>query len=110
MTLSDAQSTRDNIDDELGSLLRRIGKIKTLTKVKEELLTAAEERARQEGYLRFSGGFRTYILQRRGSHCLITVPADQKGALQVFREKRVRLICVAYGHNISSRIYMAKPL
>jgi len=69
-----------------------------------------EAKAIEQGYKKFSGGFRTYLLQARGYHSLLNVPADQKGALAPFRGKRIRLICIDYGNNVSSRIYVAKSI
>ena len=98
----------DNVKDDIGMLLEELSLLGTWTNAKRQLTEQIQKRAIQEGYLKFSGGYRTYLLQQRGSYCLIDVPSDQKGALSVFRGKRIRLICIDYGNNVSTRIYLAK--
>ncbi len=100
----------DSLNDQIGRCLRRVHAIPTWTTVKvsefEELIRLCE----QERYLRFRGDYRDYHLERKGQSCLLDVPENQRGALKIFRGKRVRLICEGSWNRYGGRQFLAKQI
>lgn len=100
----------DDLPDAIGNCLRAFNDIPTWTKAKNEMFDAFLTLAHREKYLEFRGDFRDYHLQRKGQHCLYVVPVDQRGALQVFAGKKVRLICGGKWNAREGRIFHAKVI
>jgi len=110
MALNVENKLDDDIQDEIGLLLRQLEAISTWTRVKSDLFLAVCTQAKAEKYKAFKGDCRQYHLQRVGSHCLYDVPLTQRGALAVFAGKRVRLICGRSWDAYSGRYYLAKAI
>jgi hypothetical protein len=100
----------DNLDDDVGKCLQRLHANPTWTAEKvsefEELLRLCK----LQRYFRFTGDFRDYHLERKGQSCLYDVPANQRGALEKFRGKRVRLICEGAWNQYAGRHFLAKSV
>ena len=100
----------DRLDDDVGKCLQRLHAIPTWTSEKvaefEELLALCK----RERYLRFTGDYRDYHLERKGQSCLYDVPVNQWGALQKFRGRRIRLICEGAWNQYAGRHFLAKSV
>ena len=101
---------RDDLEDALGDLLRRLNTMPTWTKEKINLYGEVETEAKKLKYKRFRGDCRRYHIQRKGDHGLFDVPIDKRGALAPFQGKRIRLICAGSWDQYSGRFYLAKPI
>lgn len=110
MTTNLPHTIVDNIDDSIGTHLRTLQAIRTWTGEKAQLFKTVERLATTQRYLRFTGDFRDYPIEHKGQSCLYDVPATQRGALQVFRGKRIRLICAGKTDGRAGRSYFAKPI
>jgi hypothetical protein len=110
MSLCVLDKIDDDIDDELGRLLRQLRTMPTWTDEKKRLFKEASEVASRENYLRFTGDFRDYNVVRNGDSCLYDVPPTQRGALAAFRGERVRLICAGRTDRHTGRVFLAKPV
>jgi hypothetical protein len=108
MSLWPEQQIPDSLDDEVGKCLQRFHAIRTWTSAKAELFKQLERLTSKERYLRFSGDFRDYHLERKGQSCLYDVPHTQRGALSKFRGSRIRLICAGAWDQYSGRVFLAK--
>lgn len=100
---------REKIDD----LLCQLNAISTWTGQRLKILEEIKRIIEADGYLVFSGDFRTYGLQTKGSWRFLKVPSTQRGALSKFRGKMVRLICISYVSKWSGyagRIFAAKAV
>lgn len=100
---------REKIDD----LLCQLNAISTWTGQRLNILEEIKRIIETEGYIVFSGDFRTYGLQTKGSWRFLNVPLTQRGALSKFRGKTVRLICISYSSKWSGyagRIFAAKAV
>jgi len=110
MTLMAEDKIHDDLQDDIGLILRQLEEIPTWTKRKFELFSVVCAKAKTEKYKGFRGDCRQYHLQRVGSHCLYDVPSKQRGALAVFAGMRVRLICGGRWDQYSGRYYYAKAI
>lgn len=108
--LTNLSVIRDDVEDELGHLLRQLNTIPTWTKGKIDLYGDVEKEAKRQNYKSFKGDCRRYPLQRKGDHILCDVPENKRGSLSVFRGKRIRLICAGSWDQYSGRFYFAKPI
>ena len=108
MALSVEDRIEDNLPDAIGKCLRAFNQIPTWNKEKIELFDAFLRLASKEKYLEFTGDFRDYHLQRKGQHCLYVVPENQRGALQIFAGKKIRLVCGGKWNEGEGRIFHAK--
>jgi hypothetical protein len=100
----------DSLEDEIGLCLRRLHATPTWTTVKSELFEQLMGLAKRERYMRFTGDFRDYHLERKGQSCLYDVPLGQRGALKKFRGKRIRLICAGAWDQYAGRFFLAKTI
>jgi hypothetical protein len=100
----------DNIDDSIGAHLRALQALPTWTAAKAHLFRTVAKLAIAQRYLYFTGDFRDYPIEHKGQSCLYDVPSTQRGALQVFRGKRIRLICAGKTDGRAGRSYFAKPI
>lgn len=100
----------DQVEDELGVLLRRLNDIPSWTKEKHQAFEEIRRLAKKRKYKFFKGHCRTYHLQRKGDHGLFDVPPNKRGALAEFRGKRVRLVCGGAWDQYSDRWYFAGPI
>ncbi len=110
MAFNPEDQLEDNVEDAVGRCLRAFNLIPTWTNAKHEMFREFLRLAKKEKYLEFRGDFRDYHLERKGQHCLYLVPINQRGALQVFAGKRVRLICGGKWNQREGRIFHAKPI
>jgi hypothetical protein len=110
LSLTYSQKITDDIDDEIGRRLRALGLIRTWNGEKMRLFSEVDELAKQERYLRFTGDFRDYHIEHKGSCCLYDIPPTQRGALQIYRGKRVRLICAGKTDARAGRLFFAKAV
>lgn len=98
----------DSLEDEIGPCLRRLHATPTWTTVKSQLFEQLMCLTKRERYMRFTGDFRDYHLERKGQSCLYDVPLGQRGALKKFRGKRIRLICEGAWDQYAGRFFLAK--
>jgi len=98
----------DSIDDEVGLCLRKLHANPTWTTEKTQLFEQLMARTKRERYMRFTGDYRDYHLERYGQSCLYEVTLDQRGALKKFRGKRIRLICEGAWDQYAGRCFLAK--
>jgi hypothetical protein len=98
----------DNLQDPIGKCLKAFNVIPTWTNAKNAKFDECLKLAKKENYLEFRGDFRDYHLPKKGQHCLYVVPLNQRGALQVFAGKKVRLICGGKWNQREGRIFLAQ--
>lgn len=110
MAVEEAYRYPDNLDDEVGRLLREIRSIPTWTTQKFEVFAAFERLARRQGYLLFTADMRDYNLPGSGNSCLYQVPLAQRGALKKFAGRFIRIVCGGKSNRYSGRYYYAKPV
>ena len=110
MALQLEDQIEDNLSDSIGNCLSAISKIPTWTNAKHAMFDEFLKLAKKEKYLEFRGDFRDYHLERKGQHCLYVVPINQRGALQVFAGKKVRLICSGKWNQREGRIFHVKVI
>ncbi len=109
MTLKFETKIADDLPDAVGRCLHRLNAVPTWTREKHDLFDEFEKLAHAAGYLKFTGDWRDYHLQRKGEHCLYMIPPGQRGALAVFAGKRVRLVCGGGWNPYGDRYFFAKP-
>lgn len=107
MPLLASQQLADDIDDPIGRLLRDLGKLPRWTNKKYAIFAEFVTLARETGYILFTGDFRDYHIEHKGSHCLYDIPKTQRGALRVFAGHRVRLVCVGKSDGRAGRHFFA---
>ncbi len=100
----------DFLEDEVGLCLRNLHAIETWTAQKVKLFDLLEDLTKRGRYFSFTGDYRDYHLERKGQSCLYDVPMSQRGALKIFRGKRVRLICAGAWNQYAGRFFLAKPV
>jgi hypothetical protein len=100
----------DSIDDSIGAHLRDFQALPTWTAEKALAFRTVSKLAAAERYLYFTGDFRDYPIEHKGDSCLYDVPTTQRGALKVFRGKRIRLICAGKTDGRAGRSYFAKSI
>jgi hypothetical protein len=110
MTLKLEDQIKDDLQDEVGKCLRALNKVPIWNKDKHAMFDAFLKLAETENYLEFKGDYRDYHLQRKAEHCLYVVPENQRGALQVFAGKKVRVICGGRWNARDGRIFHAKAI
>ena len=87
----------DNIKDDIRPLLKSLDKRTCWNAEAKHSLINLIKLLKKKKYISFIGHSNRYHLTRIGSSCLYDVPTFRKGALAVFRGKRVRVICVSSG-------------
>jgi len=108
MGLKVCDQIEDLLADEVGICLRMFHANQTWAAVKFELFEELMALTKRERYQRFTGDYRDYYLQRKGQSCLYDVPIGQRGALEKFQDKRIRLICEGAWDQYSGRFFLAK--
>jgi len=108
--LLSSQKLTDNLKDEISFAIHQFNCIKTWDKQKKNIYDSIERMLESEKYIQFTADSRDYHLYRKGESCLYDVPANQQGALKVFRNKRVRLVCAGAWNAYSGRFYYAKEV
>ena len=98
----------DSLEDDVGKCLQRLHSIPTWTAGKKSVFEELLRLCKQQRYLRFTGDFRDYHLERKGQSCLYDVPANQRGALEKFRGMRIRLICEGAWNQYAGRYFLVK--
>ena len=110
MAIDDAHRYPDNLDDEIGRVLRDLRSIPTWTARKFEIYAEFASLARKKGYLHFTADVRDYRLSGSGNSCLYQVPFNQRGALSVFAGRFIRVVCGGKSNRYSGRHYYANPV
>ena len=87
----------DNIKDDIRTLLKSLDKRTCWNAEAKQSLNNLIELLKKKKYISFIGHPNRYHLTRIGSSCLYDVPTYRKGALALFRGKRVRLVCISSG-------------
>lgn len=98
----------DTASDEIGRILAQAAAIKTMTKVKRDLIAQAVGVMESAGYVSIRGTYQSYNLSRIGESCQYDVPLDRRGALLPFRGKRVRVVC-SENTGRNGRVFLAGP-
>ena len=87
----------DDFRDEVGSLVKAINQIPTVTAQKRALVAELKKVASGHGYITFSAGNHRWHIGRIGESYLYRVPENKTGYLKPFRGQVVRVICVGSG-------------
>ena len=87
----------DNVDDVIGTKVRRMQSIEGWTAEKKRLRSDLEAICPWFGYVGWTVDPRDYLVQRVGESFLYDVPINKRGNLAAFRGKRVRVICLGSG-------------
>lgn len=110
MALQAQNQITDSLDDDVGKCLRRLHAIPTWTAEKVSEFEELQRLCKRQRYVRFTGDYRDYHLERKGQSCLYDVPLNQRGALEKFRGRRVRLICEGAWDQYAGRHFLAKSV
>ena len=110
MALRAQNQIADSLDDDVGRCLQQLHAVPTWTAEKVSYFEELMRLCKRQRYLRFTGDFRDYHLERKGQSCLYDVPLNQRGALQKFQGKRVRLICEGAWNPYAGRFFLAKKV
>jgi hypothetical protein len=110
MALRFENQITDDLSDDVGRCLQTLHAHPTWTAAKVAAFKDLEELTARKGYLRFTGDFRSYHLERKGESCLYDIPMTQRGALQPFRGQRVRLICAGGWDPYAGRYFLVKAV
>ena len=94
---------------DIHTVLRELSEIETWTRRRHELKEELDVLLTDAKYLSFTVDARQAPLNSFGDHEVIEVPANKRGALQVFRGKRVHLIRLVTGR-YSSVEFAAKAV
>ena len=95
----------DEIKDDVYEIVAKLNLYKTWTKEKHQIKNQLIELLNKKKYISFYSLVSRFIVTSIGSSYLYDVPATKRGHLSIFRNKRVRIICVSSGR--FWRIYMA---
>jgi hypothetical protein len=87
----------NNVDDVIQPLLQKLKARKGWNAQVRTDLDKLEAKLTKKNYITFTGRPNRYHLSRLGDSCLYDVPTYRKGALMLFRGKRVRIVCVGSG-------------
>jgi hypothetical protein len=68
----------DSLDDGVGVCLRKLHLNPTWTAVKIQLFEQLMALTKRDKYIRFTGDYRDYHLERKGQSCLYDVPLNQR--------------------------------
>ena len=98
----------DEIDDAVGNLCRAISDIETWNGEKKRKSLELVKLVSDENYKVFEGDVRTYGLGWIGESVLLDVEEKQRGHLQEFRGRKIRIVCVGTGRY--RRKYAAKQV
>lgn len=90
------QQLPDRTNDLIGAAIDKFNDLTSWTFEKKSRRAELERVLGLHGYVRFSGNWKRYHLQRIGQSCHYNVPTARRGHLQPFRGERVRLVCVGY--------------
>ncbi|MDB9704048.1 hypothetical protein OAA86_08150 [Rhodospirillales bacterium] len=103
------QKLEDKIEDDLGDEISNISnKMMAKRTWDGECVQFFEELKKlldKKKYKAFDGDCRRYFLTRKGETCLFDVPTEQRGFLEQFKGKRIRLICMGGWNAYSDRWY-----
>ena len=114
MSLKIEDQIIDDFRDNIWNCLDSLHSVSSWSKEKFGKFAELEKRLQDEGYLKFTGDYRDYHLERKGQACLYVIPETQRGALKVFRGKLIRLICAGSwdqygGRYLFGQIHVDKP-
>jgi hypothetical protein len=96
--MPDVSDTRpDPLTDDVGALLRKLNARAGWTQEAVDLLDELLALLKRKKYYRFDGHPSRYHLQGIGESYVYDVPMTQRGHLERFRGKTVRVVCVSSG-------------
>jgi hypothetical protein len=95
----------DNLGDEISVICAKMTAKNTWNKESVQLFTDLEKLLSAKKYKEFAGDWRRHHLTRKGESCLFDVPTDQRGFLEKYRGKRIRLVCMGGWNAYSDRWY-----
>ena len=108
--LNPSHKMADNLKDDISLAFHLFKSIETWDKQKKGIYDSIEKMLVERKYLRFTGDSRQYHLYRKGESCLYDVPYNQQGALKIFRNKRIRLVCAGAWNAYTGRFYYANEV
>ena len=106
MTVDPDAKILETYKGKIGRLLKEIGKQERMTAIKRELVNQLMVIAEKDGYETFYAQSGGYKISAIGESYLYDVSERKKGALEPFRGKRVRIMCVGSGKQ-AARVFMA---
>ncbi len=95
--MDQSRKFEDDVNDEVGQFLKKFNQIERWVKEKHTLNTEMIKLLKKKRYIEFSGSPYRYGLQRIGESYLYDVPINQRGNLEKFSGKRIRIVCVLSG-------------
>ncbi len=84
----------DCYDDELANSIAQLSKLETWDAEAKRLFAQIERLCQTNKFIYFTGDYRDYHLTRKGQSAIYDVPMNQRGILDRFRGKRVRIVCM----------------
>jgi hypothetical protein len=97
----------DDYKDDLALAIHKLSQLQTWDAEAKEIFKDIEKICERKKYKKFSGDFRDYHLTRKGQSAIYVVPLNQRGSLEVFKGKRVRLICLGGWDSYAGRWFYA---
>ena len=97
----------DCYDDELANSIAQLSKLETWGAEAKKLYSKIESLCKRKKFIRFSGDYRDYHLTRKGQSAIYDIPLNQRGTLEKFRGKRVRIICLGGWDSYAGRWFYA---
>ncbi len=104
--INEDEVIEDNIDDDVGKLLRLLRREESWTPTKHQLKQDLIKLLEQKKYIYFGGHAHRYQVGWIGGSYLYQVPLNRRGHLKRFRGECVRIICVGTGR-YNDREFMA---
>ena len=95
--MDQSRKFKDDLGDEIGQALKQFNGIDRWVKEKYSLKADLIKLLKRKRYKEFSGCPYRYSIQRIGESYLYDVPENQRGNLEKFSGKRVRIVCVGSG-------------
>jgi UDP-2,3-diacylglucosamine pyrophosphatase LpxH len=97
----------DSYKDELAVSIAQLEKLETWDAEAKQLFKKIERLCQRKKFIFFTGDFRDYHLTRKGQSAIYDVPMNQRGKLEKFRGKRVRVICMGGWDSYAGRWFYA---
>ena len=101
----------EDYSDQIGKKLKEYieNPLNPQKKEKREILDRLKKEGRKQGYISFRGFSHRFFIGRVGDSYLYDVPSKKTGNLRIFRNQKIRVICVGSGTRFI-RYYIAGPL
>jgi hypothetical protein len=87
----------DNVKDDVSILIEKLNDRGNWNDEAKEKLAKLVTLLEKKGYIFFYGSPYRYHLYQVGNSCLYDIPTNRRGHLNIFRGKRVRIVCVSSG-------------